>query len=256
MSREISAATCRLRFASARRSLPRLPPKSVTLKTSGREAQRVNERKHGRSCRAQTGFVLQHVGLIPALTVAENIAMPAQVVCPNGLARIDKVLACIGLSHRRTQRAPLALRGRDAARRLCQSAGEFPATILADDPTGDLDSASGDSIITPLRKLHDAGVTSVVVIHNESIANAGRPSEDCSSGWTHRSPGGIDSERVMKNKKGADSHPPPYPIQTLAAKPRSVLPGSVARLVTNNISLLADSRLIRATLGRIGQKLG
>jgi putative ABC transport system ATP-binding protein len=149
-------------------------PTSGTLKISGREVQQLDERHRTLLRREQIGFVFQHFGLMPTLTVAENIALPAHFARRNGASRIDELLERVGLAHRRTHR-PHELSGGEMQRvAIARSLVNAPQLILADEPTGNLDSVTGDSIIALFRKLNAEGLTVVVVTHNESMAGAAR----------------------------------------------------------------------------------
>jgi putative ABC transport system ATP-binding protein len=149
-------------------------PTSGTLKISGREVQQLDERHRTLLRREQIGFVFQHFGLMPTLTVAENIALPALFARRNGASRIDELLECVGLSHRRSHR-PHELSGGEMQRvAMARSLVNAPQLILADEPTGNLDSVTGESIIDLFRKLNAEGMTVVVVTHNESMAGAAR----------------------------------------------------------------------------------
>ena len=149
-------------------------PTSGTLRVAGREVQRLKERERTRLRRDQLGFVFQHFGLIPTLTVAENVALPAMFAHRNGSARIGELLERVGLSPRRTHR-PCELSGGEMQRvAIARALVNQPQLILADEPTGNLDSATGDSIISLFRQLNRDGMTIVVVTHNATMAEAAR----------------------------------------------------------------------------------
>jgi putative ABC transport system ATP-binding protein len=149
-------------------------PTFGTLRIAGREVQRLKERERTRLRRDQLGFVFQHFGLIPTLTVAENVALPAMFAHRNGSARIGELLERVGLSPRRTHR-PCELSGGEMQRvAIARALVNQPQLILADEPTGNLDSATGDSIISLFRQLNRDGMTIVVVTHNATMAEAAR----------------------------------------------------------------------------------
>lgn len=147
-------------------------PTSGTLRIGGREVQELNETERTRLRRDQIGFVFQHFGLIPTLTVAENIALPAMFAGRSGSARIDELIERVGLTHRRAHR-PHELSGGEMQRvAIARAMVNEPALILADEPTGNLDSATGDSIIALFQSLKGAGMTVAVVTHNAVMAKA------------------------------------------------------------------------------------
>jgi putative ABC transport system ATP-binding protein len=145
-------------------------PTSGTLKISGREVQQLTERERTQLRRQQIGFVFQHFGLIPTLTVAENIALPAVFARRNGSSGIDQLLERVGLAHRRTHR-PHELSGGEMQRAaIARALVNQPQLILADEPTGNLDSATGESVIALFHQLNREGMTMVVVTHNAMMA--------------------------------------------------------------------------------------
>jgi putative ABC transport system ATP-binding protein len=121
--------------------------------------------------REKIGFVFQHFGLIPTLTVSENVALPA-LFAGRRQAPLDELLERVGLGHRRTHR-PCELSGGEMQRvAIARALINGPQLILADEPTGNLDSASGDSIIALFQQLNRDGMTIVVVTHNSAMAKA------------------------------------------------------------------------------------
>ncbi len=147
-------------------------PTAGTLKISGREVQHFSEGERTRFRREQIGFVFQHFGLIPTLTVAENVALPALFAHRNGTRREDELLERVGLRSRRTHR-PHELSGGEMQRvAIARALVNEPKLILADEPTGNLDAATGDSIIALFHALNREGMTIVVVTHNPAMANA------------------------------------------------------------------------------------
>ena len=124
------------------------------------------------------GFVFQAFHLLPHLSVEENVFAPLQygeVPMREWELRARHALALVGLLHRRDHR-PSELSGGEAQRAAIARAlvGE-PGLLLADEPTGNLDSATGEEIADLLDDLHAQGRTVVVVTHNETLARrAGR----------------------------------------------------------------------------------
>lgn len=148
-------------------------PTSGTLRIANHEVQRLDERELTRLRREHIGFVFQHFGLIPTLTVSENVALPALFARRQG-AQVDELLQRVGVQHRRDHR-PQELSGGEMQRvAIARALVNNPKLILADEPTGNLDSASGDSIIGLFRQLNRDGMTIVVVTHNIALAEAAR----------------------------------------------------------------------------------
>jgi putative ABC transport system ATP-binding protein len=150
-------------------------PSSGTLHLAGREAQTFSERDRTTFRRREIGFVFQHFGLIPTLTVEENVGLPAFFDGRNAEKRTAELLERIGLSQRRRHR-PHQLSGGEMQRvAVARALINEPRLLLADEPTGNLDSATGNSIIELFRHLCSEGLTIVVVTHNPVLtAAAGR----------------------------------------------------------------------------------
>lgn len=149
-------------------------PTSGTLRIDGQEAGSLNERERTQFRRDKIGFVFQHFGLMSTLTVAENIALPALFARRQGGERVNSLLERIGLAHRRNHR-PHELSGGEMQRvAIARALVNEPRLILADEPTGNLDSATGASIIALFQQLNADGLTIVVVTHNPPMAAAAR----------------------------------------------------------------------------------
>ncbi|MEA2461379.1 MAG: putative transport system ATP-binding protein [Actinomycetota bacterium] len=121
--------------------------------------------------RRRIGFVLQFFNLLPTLDATENAAFPLLL---DGVAdaaeRARESLAAVGLSERFTHR-PSQLSGGEQQRvALARALVTRPAVVLADEPTGNLDAATGASILELLRATADDGQTIVMVTHDEKAA--------------------------------------------------------------------------------------
>ena len=119
------------------------------------------------------GFVFQSFHLIPQLTVVENVETPLLYA---GLARDTwreralRVLDRVGLRHRASHR-PSELSGGEAQRTAIARALVLePRLVLADEPTGNLDTVTGEEIASLLQELNREGRTLVLVTHNEALA--------------------------------------------------------------------------------------
>jgi len=121
--------------------------------------------------RRRLGFVLQFFNLLPTLTAEENAAFPLLLDGhPDALQRASESLARVGLEHRRRHR-PSQLSGGEQQRvALARALVTRPAVVMADEPTGNLDSATGGEILALLRDTADAGQTIVMVTHDERTA--------------------------------------------------------------------------------------
>jgi putative ABC transport system ATP-binding protein len=149
-------------------------PTSGTLRLAEREIQAMAEAERTRVRRREIGFVFQHFGLIPTLTVEENICLPAFFDRRPAVKRAAELLEKVGLAHRRHHR-PHELSGGEMQRvALARALVNEPRLILADEPTGNLDSATGDGIIALFHELCGEGLTVVVVTHNPVLTAASK----------------------------------------------------------------------------------
>ena len=147
-------------------------PSSGTLRIADQEVQSLSERALTRLRRDEIGFVFQHFGLIPTLTVRENVALPALFARRRVEKRVAELLKKVGLDHRRDHR-PHELSGGEMQRvAVARALINDPEILLADEPTGNLDSATGETIIDLFRGLHREGLTVIVVTHNAPLAAA------------------------------------------------------------------------------------
>lgn len=117
------------------------------------------------------GFVFQQFYLIPGLSVSENIALPLLFARENkDKAFIDSLIDLVGLTHA-ANRKPNQLSGGEMQRvAIARSLVNNPKLILADEPTGNLDSENSDMIYELFADLHKRGLTIVMVTHNAELA--------------------------------------------------------------------------------------
>ncbi|HEX5220080.1 MAG TPA: ABC transporter ATP-binding protein [Verrucomicrobiae bacterium] len=145
-------------------------PTSGKLELLGKPVAALTEQERTHFRREQIGFVFQHFGLLPALTVAENVMLPAFFAKRRSEQRTRELLEKVGLGHRASHR-PHELSGGEMQRAaIARALINNPALLLADEPTGNLDQATGDSIITLFEQLNRDGLTIVVVTHNPTLA--------------------------------------------------------------------------------------
>ena len=120
----------------------------------------------------RVGFVFQSFHLVPRLTAAENIALPMMLagIAPRERAdRVERALKDFGL-HDRAQHKPNELSGGQRQRvAIARATVMGPALILADEPTGNLDRATGDEVVHLLEDLNARGVTLIVVTHDAHL---------------------------------------------------------------------------------------
>ena len=139
-------------------------PDSGKVMVNGVELAGMSDRELTLFRRNQVGLVFQSFNLIPTLTAQENVALPLMLEGRNGdelAGKVDEVLTRLGMGHRREHR-PDAMSGGEQQRiAIGRALVNDPAVILADEPTGNLDSTNGRIVCELLRDLS--------IIHNKTI---------------------------------------------------------------------------------------
>jgi len=120
------------------------------------------------------GFVFQSYNLLPELEALENVCLPAWLAGRRDIARARQLLQAVGLGERLHHR-PAELSGGEQQRvALARALMNKPSLVLADEPTGNLDSRSGEAILDLLWKMRaETGATLVMVTHDEHVARRG-----------------------------------------------------------------------------------
>ena len=152
-------------------------PTSGRLLFAGDELSRRSDPELTRFRARDVGFVFQHFNLIPTLTARENVQAALAVgSLPAGerSARADELLASVGLADR-AGHLPVNLSGGEQQRvAIARALANSPRVVLADEPTGNLDTATSTEIIAVLERLSDDGVAVVVVTHADHVAARAR----------------------------------------------------------------------------------
>ncbi len=154
-------------------------PTSGTVTVDGQDLGRANDRELAAYRNRRVGFVFQIFNLQPTYTALENVALPlvfARVPPKERRARSQRALEAVGLSDR-LRHKPAQLSGGERQRvAIARALVTDPAYILADEPTGNLDTATSREIVTLLDRLHqERGLTVLLVTHDpEMAALAGR----------------------------------------------------------------------------------
>ena len=146
-------------------------PDEGSVVLEGRDMSSLPDEELALVRRRHLGFVLQFFNLLPTLTAAENVGFPLLLDGdPGALPRARESLAAVGLAERAGHR-PSQLSGGEQQRvALARALVTKPAVVLADEPTGNLDSATGEGILGLLRATADRGQTIVMVTHDARTA--------------------------------------------------------------------------------------
>ena len=149
-------------------------PTSGAVLFEGRDLADFGERELVELRRHRQGFVFQSFGLLPLLSAHENVDLPLRI---GGVGhrerreRVDELLARVGLT-RRAEHRPFELSGGEQQRvAIARALVTRPHVVFADEPTGELDTATGQSIAVLLRDVvRERGVTVVVATHDLALA--------------------------------------------------------------------------------------
>ena len=147
-------------------------PDSGSYRLLGREVAHLAEDELAVLRREAIGFVFQQFNLLPRVSAVENVAMPLLYSRHNmDMARAKKLLAQVGLADRVHHKSNELSGGQQQRVAIARALVNEPRIILADEPTGNLDTTSQKEIIEVLNKLNRQGITIVVVTHEEEIAH-------------------------------------------------------------------------------------
>ncbi len=153
-------------------------PSSGSVEILGSPLAGLPDRELTRLRLTRIGFIFQRFHLLPVMTAAENVELPmaeAGVPRETRRARARELLEYVGLGGRAGHRATQLSGGEMQRVAVARALANRPALLLADEPTGELDAATGAEILALFRRLHADGVTLVVVTHDEALAReAGR----------------------------------------------------------------------------------
>jgi putative ABC transport system ATP-binding protein len=152
-------------------------PNAGTYRLEGRDVTTLTAEEQARVRRERIGFVFQSFHLVPRLTAAENIALPMMLagIAPAERAkRVAQALADYGLADRAGHRPDQLSGGQRQRVAIARATIMRPAMILADEPTGNLDRATGEDVMGLLESLNAGGVTLIVVTHDPVLGARAR----------------------------------------------------------------------------------
>ena len=148
-------------------------PTSGEIRVGGERVDTLSETGLARFRRRQVGMIFQFFNLLDDMTVLDNVLLPAQLAgmpAPKARARTDELLAALRIGPHRNA-YPARLSGGERQRvAIARALVNRPALLLADEPTGALDTATGEEIGELLLDLNSSGQTLIVVTHNPDLA--------------------------------------------------------------------------------------
>jgi len=148
-------------------------PTRGTLKLDGTEIQNASKKELARIRNQKIGFVFQFFNLLPKLNVMQNVELPMIYSGASSRERRERAmdaLKLVGLENR-SQHRPMQLSGGQQQRvAIARALVNSPKIVFADEPTGNLDSHTGEAILTLFRKLSEEGRTIALVTHDPEIA--------------------------------------------------------------------------------------
>jgi len=149
-------------------------PDRGSYRLAGVETTTLDEERRARFRREQIGFVFQSFHLIPRLTAQENIELPMLLegIVPRERHRLaQEVMERLGIADRARHLSNQLSGGQRQRVAIARAIVMRPSLLLADEPTGNLDSRSGGDVMQLLEELHHSGITLLVVTHDAALGN-------------------------------------------------------------------------------------
>ena len=176
-------------------------PTYGTYRLNGRDVGKMNRNELAAVRNEMLGFIFQQYNLLPKLNLMENVEVPlvyAGIGRAERHARAKEVLEQVGLGDKLRNRPNQLSGGQQQRVSIARALAGNPAVILADEPTGALDSHTGREVLGMLQELHNEGHTVVLITHDNSIA--------------------VQAERIIRLEDGrvvydGDSHAPEAVVQ-------------------------------------------
>jgi putative ABC transport system ATP-binding protein len=148
-------------------------PTAGAYRFAGEETGRLSDMQLSRLRRYQIGFIFQFFHLVPRLTAAGNVELPmvfAGIAPEERRRRVEQALDVVGLTARATHRPDQLSGGEQQRVAIARAMVMSPALLLADEPTGNLDSVTGREIVNLMETMHRGGLTLIVVTHDPQIS--------------------------------------------------------------------------------------
>lgn len=148
-------------------------PTSGTYMLNGHDVSAMEDEQLAEIRNKEIGFVFQTFNLLPRITALQNVALPmiyAGVSLSERMRRAEEALISVGLADRMGHRPNQLSGGQRQRVAIARALINHPSIILADEPTGNLDSRTSIEIMQVFQKIHQAGNTIIIVTHEEDIA--------------------------------------------------------------------------------------
>ena len=139
----------------------------------GVSVEQYSEKELAKIRSQKIGFIFQNFNLLPRLTAAENVELPLiyqKLSAQERKRRVQKAMEQVELSHRMGHRPTELSGGQQQRVAIARALATSPSLFLADEPTGNLDSKTGQEIMTLFHDLHEAGNTIVLITHDNQVA--------------------------------------------------------------------------------------
>jgi putative ABC transport system ATP-binding protein len=149
-------------------------PESGSYEFLGNEVAHLNEKGRSNMRKKNIGFIFQNFNLIDELTVFENIELPLlynKVSSAERKKRVNELIEKIGISHRASHFPQQLSGGQQQRVAVARALITKPPLILADEPTGNLDSSNGNEVMELMCELNEAGTTVIMVTHSAHDAS-------------------------------------------------------------------------------------
>lgn len=152
-------------------------PTNGTYYLSGKNVSELSRDQQSESRNKFLGFVFQGFNLLPRLTIEQNVALPlvyAGIDYKLHKNKTDMALQRVGLSQHKTKFPPQLSGGQQQRVAIARALINNPSLILADEPTGNLDTKTSHEIMELFQELNDEGVTILLITHEQDIANGSK----------------------------------------------------------------------------------
>jgi ABC-type lipoprotein export system ATPase subunit len=169
-------------------------PTSGAIRFRGRNLRQLGDLASFRS--AELGFVFQSFHLVSVLTAEQNVQLPmfeTSLSAKERLAKAHELLELVGMTHRATHRAPQLSVGERQRVAIARALANNPSLLLADEPTGNLDTATAQAIFELFDSLHARGMTLLLVTHDPLLAQRAEQTVTLHDGRLSNQPDGMES---------------------------------------------------------------